>query len=294
MQKTIRTINDDDFQHVEAMDTGIEDDYIKRVFNRLITGSNRLYGLFLGDQMVSLGGSSIYASRYVMLGRLRTDRRYIGNGFSTELMTHMMNKAFQINGIKWVGANTQEFNKPARRVMERIGLTPFIPQHAAQTKDTLVLETGSELWTQVTDVQQKREWLNKMYSNSTSIFPYECYYSFPVSKDLFQERDLRKWSFYENNLKTRALITKTDQKKHHYLHAIYPWNDITSQEGLWETISNDYKQLRNQTGEETFIWMDLTKEQVNNLPKNHQFTLPSPWILHGIDKSDWERVQALD
>ncbi len=293
MQKTIRTLNSDDFQHVEAMNTGIEDDYIKRVFNRLITGNNRLYGLFLADQMVSLGGHSIYASRYVMLGRLRTDRRYMGNGFSTELMNHMMNKAFQINGIKWVGANTQEFNMPARHVLERTGLTPYIQQHAAQTKDTTTLETGSEAWTPVTDLQRKKDWINQMYSKPTSIFPYECYYSFPVSDDLFQEQDLMKWSFYENKLKTRALITKTDQKKHHYLHAIYPWNDITSQEGLWETIANDYQQFRKQTGEETYIWMDLTKEQVNALPPNHQFALPSPWILHGIDKSNWEMVQAL-
>ncbi|MBP1949959.1 GNAT family N-acetyltransferase [Virgibacillus litoralis] len=293
MDKTIRILNSDDFKHLEKMDTGIEDDYIKRIFNRLITGKNRLYGLFLDDQMVSLGGHSIYASRYAMLGRLRTDRRFMGNGFSTELMYHMMSKAFQINGIQWVGANTQEHNTPARRVMERIGLTPYIPQHAAQTKDTTALETGSEPWTPVTDLQRKKDWLKEMYSTPISIFPYECYYSFPVSKDLFQEHDLIKWSFYENQSKTRALITKTDQKKHHYLHAIYPWNDITSQEGLWETIANDYQQLLNQTEEETYIWMDLTKEQANALPINHQFTLPSPWILYGIDKSNWEMGQAL-
>ncbi|SDQ94851.1 GNAT family N-acetyltransferase [Virgibacillus salinus] len=293
MDKTIRVLNSNDFKHLEKMNTGIEDDYIKRIFNRLITGKNRLYGLFLDDQMVSLGGYSIYASRYAMLGRLRTDRRFMGKGFSTELMYHMMNKAFQINGIQWVGANTQEHNTPARRVMERIGLTPYIPQHAAQTKDTTALETGSEPWTPVTDLQQKKDWLKEMYSKPTSIFPYECYYSFPVSKNLFQEHDLMKWSFYENRLKTRALITKTDQKKHHYLHAIYPWNDIASQEGLWETIANDYQQLRNQTEEETYIWMDLTKEQVNALPANHKFALPSPWILYGIDKSNWEMAQAL-
>ncbi|SEQ95950.1 hypothetical protein SAMN05216232_3808 [Virgibacillus subterraneus] len=96
-----RVLNSNDFKHLEKMNTGIEDDYIKRIFNRLITGKNRLYGLFLDDQMVSLGGYSIYASRYAMLGRLRTDRRFMGKGFSTELMYHMMNKAFQINGIQW-------------------------------------------------------------------------------------------------------------------------------------------------------------------------------------------------
>ncbi|MFD1039706.1 GNAT family N-acetyltransferase [Virgibacillus byunsanensis] len=290
MNDTIRVLDIDDYPFLEAMDTGIEDDYVKQIFSRLTTGNNRLFGLFLDGQMVSMGGHSIYAKRYAMLGRLRTDQRFKQNAYATKLMAHMRDEAFQLDDIQWVGANTQEFNIAARRVMEKIGLNPYSALHAAATKDTSALETDSNTWNPVTDLQQKKDWLKKMYGNSSSVFPYECYYPFPVSKELFQDNDISKWSFYENDAKTRALITKTDQKKYHYLHAVYPWDDLTSQKGLWETISRDYHKLAKETEEETYIWMDLTKEKALALPANHQFELPSPWILYGMDKDRWQTL----
>src|SRR5690625_7372225 len=58
------------------------------------------------------------------------------------------------------------------------------------------------------------------------------------------------------------MILKTDQKKHHYLHVVYPWNDSTSQPGLWETVAQAYWNLKRQTAEETYIWTDFTPEEV--------------------------------
>jgi len=124
-------------------------------------------------------------------------------------------------------------------------------------------------------------WLREAYLKSSSVFPYECYYAFPATNDLFQGHDLNKWNFYENESQTRVLITKYDQKDQHYLHAIYPWSDITAQKGLWETISTDYRKLTKQTEGDTCIWIDLTKEAVKSLPVSHKFELPSPWILYG-------------
>ncbi|SFA83478.1 Acetyltransferase (GNAT) domain-containing protein [Lentibacillus halodurans] len=284
MKKTIRVLHSNDYPHLEVMDTGIEFDYIKHIFDRLVTGNNRLYGLFLDGQLVSLSGYSIYAGSYAMLGRLRSDRRFTGNGYSTELVSYVLNQVFQLNNIHWAGANTQEDNGSARRVLEKIGLSAYTTLHGAITKDISLLESGSEPWWPVTDLQRKQEWINRLYIKSASIFPYECYYPFPGSPDLFQDHDLMQWSFYENESGTRFLITKYDQKKHHYLHAVYPWNDIVSQQGLWETIANDYRRLAQQTDDETYIWMDLTKEEAQSLPLSHQFELPSPWILYGIDK----------
>ncbi|MFZ3579678.1 GNAT family N-acetyltransferase [Virgibacillus sp. DJP39] len=293
MDKIIRILHSNDYSHLESMDTGTDDDYVKRIFEKLISGNNRLFGLFLNGQMVSIGGYSIYAGKYAMLGRLRSDRRYKGNAYATELMSYMMNEAFQLNGIEWVGANTQEENSAARRVMEKIGLGTYSTLYSATTYDTSLFDTGTKPWNPVTDLQQKKDWLSTMYDDDSSVFPYECYYSFPASKELFQDNDLNQWSFYENDAKTRALITKTDQKKHHYLHVIYPWNDIISQKGLWETIDIDYRKLMKQTDGETYIWVDLTKEQMQSLPENHQFELPSPWILYGVDKPSWLKLHAL-
>lgn len=285
MNKTIRILNENDYPFYEEMDTGIEFDYVGRIFDRLAAGNNRLYGLFLDDQLVSVGGYSIYAKSYAMLGRLRSDCRFLGNGFSTVVMSHVLNEVLKLDGIQWVGANTQEHNMSAQRVLEKIGLTPRITLHGALIKDTSAIESGAELWTPVTDLERKKEWVSQAYIQTGAIFPYECYYPFPGSANLFQEDDLKQWSFFENADKTRFVITKYDQKKHHYLHAVYLWDDITSQPGLWETIANDYRKLLRQTDDETYIWMDLTKEEAKKLPDNHQFKLPSPWVLYGMEKA---------
>ncbi|HLR61374.1 MAG TPA: GNAT family N-acetyltransferase [Lentibacillus sp.] len=281
MSKTIRMLNKDDYPQYEAMETGIEFDYIAHIFDRLATGDNHLYGLFLDGRLVSVGGYSIYAGSYAMLGRLRSDLRFKGNGFSTEVVSYILNEVFKLNGIRWVGANTQEHNTSAQRVLEKVGLNPYITLHGALTKDTAALESGAEPWQPVTSLQRKKDWLNQAYIRTGDIFPYECYYPFPASAELFQDEAIKQWSFYENDDKTRFVITKYDQKKYHYLHAVYPWHDLTSQPGLWETIASDYRKLLQQTDDETYIWMDLTKEEAQTLPASHQFELPSPWILYG-------------
>ncbi|QKY68650.1 GNAT family N-acetyltransferase [Lentibacillus sp. CBA3610] len=293
MNKTIRMLDSRDYPHLEAMDTGIEFDYIPRIFDKLITGNNRLYGLFLDGQMVSMSGYTIYANHYAMLGRLRSDRRFKGNGYATEIVAYVMNEAFKLSNIHWVGANTEEDNLPARRVLEKVSLAPYIALHGAQTEDTSVMESNARPWQPVTDLTRKREWVNKLYAQTGAIFPYECYYPFPGSADLFQDDDLKQWSFYENASGTRFLITKYDQKKYHYLHAVYPWHDMAEQRGLWETIAADYRKLKTLTDDETYIWMDLTKEEIQTLPAGHPFELPTPWILHGMDKATWAEASAL-
>lgn len=287
MNKKIRMLNNEDYPYFEAMDTAIEDDYVGRIFHRLTTGNHRMYGLFLNNKMVSMGGYSIFAQRYAMLGRLRSDCRFRGNNFATELISHIMSEAFQVSGIQWVGANTQEENRPARRVVEKLGLALYSVLHGAITNDTSGLESDTTPWNPIYSIERKRFWLREIYVKSAAVFPYECYYSFPASDDLFQEHELQQWSFYENEAQTRILITKYDQKGEHYLHVVYPWDDISSQKGFWETISNDYHKLKNQTEGDTYIWLDVTREQAQSLPMNHQFELPSPWILYGIDKENW-------
>lgn len=286
MNKKIRMLDKEDYPCLEAMDTAIEDDYVGRIFDRLTTGNHRLYGLFLDNQMVSMGGYTLFSGRYAMLGRLRSDRRFRGNDFATELLAYIMKEASLVSGIQWVGANTQENNLPARRVIEKLRLTPYSVLHGAITKDTSALESGAKPWKPIYSIERKQFWLREVYIKSSSIFPYECYYSFPASNDLFQEHAIQQWNFYENESQTRVLITKYDQKNHHYLHAIYPWSDISSQKGLWETISKDYHKLAEQTEGDTYIWIDLTKEAVQSLPTAHKFELPSAWILYGRDKEN--------
>ncbi len=280
----IRLLTKEDYYLFEAMDTGLENDYIKLFFSRLTTANNCLYGLFFEGNLACVGGFTVYANRYAMLGRLRSDRRYRGRSFATEMMAFLRKKALEMSGIKWVGANTEEHNKPARRVLEKIGLTPHDAMYVATSKDISELETGVGTWQPIQSITRKKEWLHKEYVKKTKLFPYECYYPFPASEELFQEEILYKWTFYENAEKTRFVITKHDQKETHYLHVVYPWSDFSSQEGLWETIAHAHRQLTAQTGENTYIWMDLTKEEVQALPPNHPFEFPSLWTLYGEAK----------
>ena len=294
MHKEIRILNSDDVHYVEAMDTAIEDDYVVRIFDRLTTGNHRMYGLIIDNQLVSMGGYTIYANSYAVIGRLRSDQRFRGNNYATELVAHVLTEAFKLSDIQWVGSITQEHNTPARRVLEKIGLTSHGMLHGAITKDTTALETGAKPWNKINSMERKKHWIREVYLKSSAVFPFECYYSFPASEDLFQEENLQDWSFYENDEQTRVRITKRDQKKHHYLHAVYPWSDFTSQKGLWETISVDYRKLaaetEDETDNETYVWMDLTKEEAESLPADHQFQLPSPWVLYGKGKEKFAEI----
>src|SRR5690625_2638584 len=222
--KTIRLLNNDDYPHMEDLHTGIEEDYVKHIFHKLVTGSNRLYGLFVDGKMVSIGGYSVFAGRYAMLGRLRTDQRFKGSGFSTALMKHIMNEVLQHKAIQWIGANTQLHNRPAQHVIKKTGLSKQTTLYGAITDDVSSLTSETKSWNLVTDLKRKQAWVDKMYVKPQAFFPLECYYPFPGSAALFPTEKLEQWDFYENNAKTRIMILKTDQKKHHYLHVVYPWN----------------------------------------------------------------------
>jgi len=287
MEQTIRRLAMEDLPYLEAMETGIEDDYVKRIFERLVTAEgNRLYGLFIGDQLASVCGYTIFAEHYAMLGRIRSDIRFRGKDLATQLTVYVRDEAFKLPNIQWVGANTQEENTAARRVLEKTGFSEYPPLYGATAKDVSTLESGADPWKRIDDTEQKKAWVDRLYIHTGAVFPFECYYLFPATAELFSDSKLAEWSFYENPDGTRVLITKRDFKKYNYLHAIYPWEDLMEQKGLWETVSADYKKLASQTDDETYVWVDFTKEQVRSLPDRHGFQLPSPWLLYGIWRSE--------
>lgn len=286
MKTSIRQLQLDDLHFLEKMDTGITDDYLLRVYERISSGSSRLYGLFIDEQLASIGGYTIFAKHYIMLGRMRSDLRYRGNQLSTQLMTHVLEQSFALPAIQWIGANTQEENTAARRVLDKLGLKEISTLSSAISTDVSLLEKDGSYWRELTDLSHKRKWINQLYTNERAVFPYECYYAFPATENLFTDTKLTEWSFFENAQGDRVLITKKDDKRQYYLHVVYPWNDLSSQAGLWETISLAQRKLSEQVKTTAFIWIDLTPSQVSQLPSNHPFDLPSPWLLYGIDRSN--------
>lgn len=283
MNETIRLLTADDLQALQDMDTGIDDDYVIRVFDRISTGPNRLYGLFHDGRLASIGGYTIFAGSYAMLGRMRSDMRFRGLSLSSRLMAHVQDAALKHPGIRFVGANTQEFNLPAQRVLEKIGLSRQAELFSAIAKNVEIFESGAAAWKKIDSAEEKMRWLEEVYIRSGRVFPFECYYPFPASAELFSGQPLAQWEFYENPARDRIVITKHDVKKYDYLHTLYPWEDLFEQPGLWETLRAPLEKIRFESEEGAFVWMDLTRKQASHLPENHPFDLPSPWFLYGTD-----------
>lgn len=292
MKKKIRRLDVGDTHAVTHMQTNIEDDYVRQSFHDLVTGPNILYGLFADNELASIGGYSIYADQLAMLGRLRSDVRFHGHGFATELMTYIRDEAFQNPRLNWMGANTQEQNKPTRRVLEKIGFTENTCAYSALTHDLSHLHSGDAPWKQIHSLERKRDWLKQTYLSEVSYFPYECYYLLPSVPALFSDDVITQWAFYENHTQTRFMILKPDQKGQTFLQVSYPWDDVMSQAGLWETISQSQRHLQAQHGEDIFIWMDLTDQAVHTLPEDHPFDLPSPWTLYGMNRDQYKQRRS--
>ena len=283
MNETIRQLTGDDFQALQDMDTGIDDDYVIRVFDRISTGPNRIFGLFQDGQLASIGGYTIFAGSYAMLGRMRSDVRFRGQSLSSRLMAHVRDVALEHPGIRFVGANTQEFNLPAQRVLEKIGLSRQAELFSAITETVEVFETGAAPWRKIDSHDEKMRWLEAVYIRSGRVFPLECYYPFPATPDLFSGEAFAQWDFHENPARDRIVITKHDVKKYDYLHTIYPWEDLFDQPGLWETLRAPFEKIRHDSREGAFVWIDLTRAQASKLPDGHPFDLPSPWFLYGTE-----------
>lgn len=284
MEKQIRQLTLADLPYVKAMETGIADDYVKRLFPRISSGNNRIYGLFLDGQLVSMGGYSLFEDSYAMLGRMRSDQRFRGKDLSTQLMSHVIETVFELPHVQWAGANTQEENLPARRVLEKLGLIQQAALIGAITQDVSMFESGDPCWQEIYQIDRKKQWIEELFIKTSAIFPYECYYPFPASSNLFSDDKLKEWTFFEDESHHRVLITKKDVKKHTYLHTIYPWDDWMQQKGLWETIAAAHRELEETSKEKPYIWMDLDEKKAQALPRSHPFKLPSPWMLYGIDR----------
>ncbi|HSP21157.1 MAG TPA: GNAT family N-acetyltransferase [Planococcus sp. (in: firmicutes)] len=286
MEPIIRKLSPEDFPAFDAMESGVEDDYVKRIFKDIAsTERHQLYGLFVEGQLVSLCGLSVFAGSYAMIGRIRSDIRFRGQAFATRLTAYVIEEAQKRPNIRWIGANTQEANLPARRVLEKLGLQPYKPMIGAIGQDVSLMEKGAGVWSEMHSLVRKKIWIEQLYIKTGALFPYECYYLFPSTEGLFSDDKLAEWSFFENRTGDRVLILQHDFKAHYHLHVIYPWDDLMEQAGLWETISAEYRKLASQYGEETDIWMELTKEQAASLPEGHRFDFPSAWVLYGLENS---------
>lgn len=285
MTEQIRQLTADDLTYYEKMQTGLKDDYMLKVFDRITTGNNYIYGLFVQDELVALSGFTVFKDYYAMLGRLRTDQRYRKNGYGTRIVAYSIEQSLAHPAVKWIGANTEQHNKAAQSLLRKVGLPPVKLLYAAQASSVEVLMDDSDEWSELTDPNEKMNWIRRTYLHPAfdkKVFPLEAYYPFPVSEPMFEDT-LDKWHFFENKDKTRFVMMWEEYKGTNYLHVVYPWEDFMDQPGLFNTIQ-DALLLAQQNDSETTVWWDMSETDAALLPTHHPFDLPSPWILHGLSK----------
>ncbi|MFD1067264.1 GNAT family N-acetyltransferase [Oceanobacillus locisalsi] len=251
---------------------------------------NTLFGLFIDNRLVCTAGYTTFGSANAMLGRLRTDIRYQGQGYSKQLTQYVRNQAFQAQALEWLGANTQKNNIPAQQVLNSsyFEKQTLLYGCTAQSIDNL-LRAGN-VWPKTTQLKEKQNLLHTYHVNKHTFFPIECYYPFPSTSTLFQEeaKQIEDWRFFQEG-DLPPLVTKTDTKKEAYLHAVYPYEDLFQRPGLWETIVQAQKDLQNQCPDETVhVWMDIPASIIHQLPEDHPFELDSPWLLYGMDRNTWK------
>ncbi|HEU5139878.1 MAG TPA: GNAT family N-acetyltransferase, partial [Bacillales bacterium] len=118
----IRRLADGDFEAFKQMKTGIENDYVTRIFQRSVN-TEPTYGAFVNDQLVSLAAYTLFAGRYAVLGRLRTDLRFRGRGIATQLLTELCSELDERHpGVAWIGLATELRNHPVQHIANHLGM----------------------------------------------------------------------------------------------------------------------------------------------------------------------------
>ncbi|WP_084778749.1 GNAT family N-acetyltransferase [Sediminibacillus massiliensis] len=277
----IRKLTTDDWETVKQMETNIEDDYVLHIFPHLVESSSQdVFGMFHENNLLAIAGYTIFPGGYAMLGRLRSNKKFLSKGFATDLLAYIIEELKKNPDITWVGANTNVGNKPARRVLEKLTLSPVTTLHSIHVKNRqLVGGTSGDLWQPVENTAKKRELLDSVTHNAINVFPYECYYPLPFKQTLVTDEYLEESAFYLSPDKQRFMTIRNDQKRDWYAQVKYFWDDHFEQPGFWETAFHyaDRHPLH------PAVWIDFSEEGFKKIPDKQAFELSDPWILYG----DW-------
>ncbi|WP_245807700.1 GNAT family N-acetyltransferase [Halobacillus massiliensis] len=275
------TIND--LPSLQKMDTGIEDDYILRIFDKLIESpAQELYGLFHNHQLLSLAGYSLFGKdQFAMIGRLRSDQNHRSKGFATLLLQKVIKDLYKRPSVKWVGANTHVHNLSARRTLEKSGLTdgPISYYLTLTAPEKLSGHTQGNRWIEVHELPEKRRYLLELSQNALGLFPYECYYPLPYDASLFSEEYLKASNLYVKSDGSRFVLINNDQKKYNYSHVKYFWNDHYNQPGFFETVLHHWKENPDNIG----CWIDFSPQGYRNIPDLTPYHVQEPWILYNFE-----------
>lgn len=275
----IRQLTVEDLELYQKMQTGLDSDYMLRAFERLATPpDHQLFGLFIDGQLATIAGYSVFPGGYAMLGRLRSDQRFRGRGYATEINKFMIDYIKKSPEINWVGGYTNIENIPARQILKKLDIPELQTYHSLPlVQPDLLSGTPGVVWSSITDLAKKRRVLDFLSKDVLKIYPLECYYPFPYRKELITDEKLVDTRFYHNENQDRWLLISDDVKGDNYAQVRYFWEDYFSQAGLFETVLADIEQSK----EPRKAWFDFTPEAFEKIPNKAAFDIQEAWILYG-------------
>ncbi|MGM0523623.1 MAG: hypothetical protein ACQER2_06230 [Bacillota bacterium] len=275
---SIRPLTTTDFPLYQQMETGMDNDYMLTVFERLVTPPyNYLYGLFHDEILTSVAGYTYFPGGNVMLGRLRSDANYRQLGYPTQLLHYLVDMVKQDANVKFIGGYTHIDNTPAKKILEKLCMSPIDTYHSFPAVNLKPLITDQILWDEITDNQKKRQALQTLIKQGVASFPYEAYYPFPLTESLIPDEKLRAMRIFQSPVTAHFLFVDNDYKGEALLNIRYVHDDIFTTPGLFYTIDQLLKHESDR-----LPWFNFSKTQYHKLTHKDCFRLEPGWELHGI------------
>lgn len=262
----IRKLRYADRKLYEQMETAIEDDYILKIFPRLV--EEGAIGFFIGNRLVSLAAVTIFAEKYAILGRLRTDVRERGKGYSTILLRHLLKEVRMRKELKWVGLTTRANNFPVHRIANKLGMKKIwafrICRMTAEGERALATRGTGNGWRKITNIHEVKKSLQKLKNSPRppAIFPYSAYYPLPFDPDLWDDAYLETCLCLQKD--DRIVLCAPEDKGESYFHVKYFGKDPFASDSFWPLLVP----LAKKAGRR--LWIDLPEnsKEIENIPEN--------------------------
>ncbi|MFB1098139.1 GNAT family N-acetyltransferase [Terribacillus sp. JSM ZJ617] len=280
---TIRQLTINDYRAVLNMQTGIEDDYVLRIFPQLIENpAQTLFGLETEEGIAALAGVYRLPNGNGILGRLRSDIRFHSRGNATALLQHIIAFCEKDPTMNWVGAITRKSNLPAQRVLDKLHI------HAESSFISLLMEAPEKFvspsaapWELIEGTENKRAAIEQAAVDTKAAFyPFEAYFPIPYASAILEDAYIEKLAVFRDPDSSRVMAIQEDHKGMDIAQIQYLWPDVFQQDGLWAAVFNYLKQ----SDKPLVPQLDVSSENASSIPAafSGSFTEDDdPWLIYG-------------
>ncbi|WP_366247527.1 GNAT family N-acetyltransferase [Terribacillus aidingensis] len=280
---TIRQLTINDYRAVLNMQTGIEDDYVLRIFPQLIENpAQTLFGLETEEGIAALAGVYRLPNGNGILGRLRSDIRFHSRGNATALLQHIIAFCEKDPTMNWVGAITRKSNLPAQRVLDKLHI------HAESSFISLLMEAPDKFvspsaapWELIEGTENKRAAIEQAAVDTKAAFyPFEAYFPIPYASAILEDAYIEKLAVFRDPDSSRVMAIQEDHKGMDIAQIQYLWPDVFQQNGLWAAVFNYLKQ----SDKPLVPQLDVSAKNASSIPAafSGSFTEDdAPWLIYG-------------